>query len=416
MSKRRGKRLHYGYIVAFVGLLVMLGAQGLGRYGYTMVLPSMREGLALTYSQAGLLAAGAAGGYLASSLVSGLLAARYGPRAVIAVSTMLAGVAMALVGLSPNFGFALAMQIAMGAATAGGAIPVMALMSAWFVVRQRGMAAGIVAGGGGLGFVVTGLLIPPILALYGLLGWRYAWGYMGATVFALGVVGAVVLRNRPEEKGYTAVGSRGGNPAARVGEPAKASMAPLGVYRQRVLWHLASLAFVSGFSQVSYTTFFAAYLTSERGLSAAAAGGLWGLAGLLAMASGFIWGAISDRWGRKEALAAVFVLQGLAFLIFALTDALLGFYLSAILFGLTSRSTMTISAAASSEYVGIVLAPAAFGMTATMAALGLMVGPGIAGYLADLTGTFSTAFIASTITSLAGVGLALTLKPPRTRL
>ena len=49
-------RLHYGWIVLAIGTLVVFGSLGLARFGYTMVLPSMQEGLGIDNTQTGLLA------------------------------------------------------------------------------------------------------------------------------------------------------------------------------------------------------------------------------------------------------------------------------------------------------------------------------------------------------------------------
>ena len=58
------KRYHYGWIVVFMGMLTTIGAHGFGRMAYTLILPEMREGLGITFTQSGLLASGNLAGYL----------------------------------------------------------------------------------------------------------------------------------------------------------------------------------------------------------------------------------------------------------------------------------------------------------------------------------------------------------------
>ncbi|MCD6360682.1 MAG: hypothetical protein J7M38_07400, partial [Armatimonadetes bacterium] len=49
-------RLHYGWVVLAMSTLVVFGSLGLARFGYTVVLPAMQEGLGLDNTHAGALA------------------------------------------------------------------------------------------------------------------------------------------------------------------------------------------------------------------------------------------------------------------------------------------------------------------------------------------------------------------------
>ncbi|MFQ6117062.1 MAG: MFS transporter, partial [Candidatus Bipolaricaulia bacterium] len=203
---RRSARFHYGLIILLMSVLVVMGALGFARFGYTMILPSMKEGLRLSYTQMGLLATGNFLGYLIFALVGGFLASRFGPRLIISSSLLLIGITMFLTGLAPNFSFALAMRILTGIGSGGSNVPVMGLASAWFAARRRGMATGLIAGGSGLGLIITGPLVPTIIARYGPLGWRYSWYLLGLAVLALGLSGYIILRNRPQEKRLRPIG------------------------------------------------------------------------------------------------------------------------------------------------------------------------------------------------------------------
>ena len=72
-SGRQRGGLHYGWIIAIMGVVTVLGALGLARFGYTMILPSMKEGLGLTDSQAGDLATANMIGYLVMAVTCGSL-------------------------------------------------------------------------------------------------------------------------------------------------------------------------------------------------------------------------------------------------------------------------------------------------------------------------------------------------------
>ena len=66
-----------------MGLLTTIGAHGFGRMSYTLILPSMKEGLQFSYTELGLLGTGNFIGYLTLAVIGGFLAARFGTRIVI---------------------------------------------------------------------------------------------------------------------------------------------------------------------------------------------------------------------------------------------------------------------------------------------------------------------------------------------
>ena len=68
----------------------------MARFGYSIVLPAMQVDLGMDNTEAGVLAATHVVGYLIASLLGGMLAARFGPRRVIALGLGLAGVGRVL--------------------------------------------------------------------------------------------------------------------------------------------------------------------------------------------------------------------------------------------------------------------------------------------------------------------------------
>jgi sugar phosphate permease len=418
-ENQQSQGLHYGWVILFMSVVTVLGCLGFARFGYTMILPHMKDGLGLTKTQAGNLATGNFIGYLVLAIVGGFLAARYGPRVVISLAMLLVGVTMFLTGLAPNFQMALVWRTLTGVGSGGSNVPVMGLVPAWFGTKRRGLASGIAAGGSSVGLAITGPLIPRIIDAYGADGWRYSWYYLGAMTVIIAILCFVLLRNRPEEKGLMAIGSDESPPPPPQGKPLdgardRASSLQWGlVYKSGAVWHLALIYVMFGFSYIIYATFFADYLTGEAGFTKEAAGWLWMLAGLVSFVSGFIWGTVSDVIGRKYGLALVYFLQGLCFIIFGLWKATPGYYLSVFLFALTAWSIPAIMAATSGDYLGPRLAPAALGFVTVFFGIGQAIGPTLAGYIGDVTGSYTWAFVIAGLAAFVGAGGALSLRPPR---
>ena len=411
--------LHYGWVVLFMSVVTVLGCLGFARFGYTMILPDMLKGLGMSDLQAGYLATGNLVGYAALAIIGGFLAARYGPRVVIGFSMLLIGVAMFLTGLAPNFQMALVWRILTGVGSGGSNVPVMGLVSAWFGTRRRGLATGIAVSGSSVGLAITGPLIPRIIDAYGADGWRYSWYYMGAVTVIIAILCFVLLRNRPAEKGLVAVGLEEDPPLSTQDKPFgnardRASSLQWGlVYKSGAVWHLALIYIMFGFSYIIYATFFSRYLTGEAGFTSKYAGRLWMLVGVVSIVSGLIWGPISDKVGRKYGLAMVYFLQGLCFVIFGLWKATPGYYLSALLFALTAWSIPAIMAATCGDYLGSRLAPTALGFVTLFFGIGQFVGPTVAGYIRNVTESYTWAFIIAGLAAFVGAGGSLSLRPPR---
>jgi sugar phosphate permease len=406
-------KLHYGWIVIFMGLLVTIGAHGFGRMSYTLILPAMKDGLHFTYTQLGLIGTGNFIGYLAMALIGGALAARFGSRLVISLALAFMGLTMILTGLIQSFEMAFTLRLLTGLGHGAAYVPAMALGSAWFTAQRRGLATGIVSAGIGLGTMIASLIIPVILRSHGIEGWRYAWYYLGAALPVIAVLVFLFICSRPEDKGLCQVGDTNPQPAVQ-GSSAPSKALNWGeVYKVKAVWYLGLVYFMYGFSCIIYMTFFAAYLIKELGLSPAKAGSLWALVGGLSIFCGIIWGGISDHLGRAKGAGLAYLSLAIAFLLFALLPNATGYYLSAILFGLCAWSIPTIMAATAGDIVGPRLAPAGLGFVTLFFGIGQALGPGVGGYLSDTFKTFSIPFLLATGVSLLGGLMALGIKVHR---
>jgi MFS family permease len=396
------------YLILALIVLAVFGGLGLGRFGYTSLLPAMQAGLRLTNTQTGELQSWNLAGYMLAAVLAGLLAARFGPRLVIASALVAAALGMLLTGALPTFGGARLGRFLAGVGGAGSNIPAMGLVSAWFGSGRRGLAAGAAVSGSSLGLIVTGPLIPLLLARYGDDGWRVGWGTLGTMTLGIGGLCAWLLRNCPDTPGAGAERPGG----ARDARGSREVSAWAAVWQSLDLWHLAGIYLAFGFSYVIYATFFIRYLIGEGEFTAGAAGILWLMVGAVSVVSGFIWGGISDRWGRRFALVGVFLVQGTAFLIFGLTCGRPMLYASAGLFAITAWSVPALIAASAGDLFGPRMAPAAIGLMTFVMSLGQVAGPYVAGRIADATGSFGPAFLtAGCVALLLGVGGSFLLRP-----
>jgi sugar phosphate permease len=272
-----------------------------------------------------------------------------------------------------------------------------------------------VSAGIGIGTLISGLLVPPILSAFGANGWRFSWYILGGAVLLISGIVYQFVRSNPEQKGLRQVGEEQSDAVRPDSSDAEKTPSPKwadtikGVVN---VWYLGLVYFFYGLSYIIYMVFFAAYLVKEMGFSQEWAGGLWALVGGLSIFCGMIWGKISDLLGRSRGAALAYLVLGLSYIIYALIKVKFGFYLSAVFFGLTAWSIPTIMAAAAGDFVGPRLAPAGLGFITLFFGIGQALGPALGGYLADVSGSFTLPFMVAGGISLVGMVLSFYLKKP----
>jgi len=157
-------------------------------------------------------------------------------------------------------------------------------------------------------------------------------------------------------------------------------------------------------------TFFVKHLMVAGGYSKAAAGSLFMAMGWANLACSFLWGGLSDRIGRKWAMAIIYLVHAAAFTLFGMAATPAVFTLAALLYGSTAFSIPAIMAAACGDLFGQRLAPASLGFVTLLFGIGQALGPSVAGLMADATGSFSSAFLLAAAVALLGAIGATTLR------
>jgi len=406
------RQFHYAWVILTVSVLVVTGALGLARLGYGVVLPEMQRSLGMDNTQAGTLATANLVGYLLLSVTGGALAARFGPRRVIAAGMVVVGGAMLMTATASGFVTAAFWRTLAGLGSGASNVPVMGLLSAWFGPRRRGFAAGIGVAGSSLALIIAGPLVPRLLAFFGNEGWRVAWCLFGAAGLLFALLAAVFLRNRPGDMGLAPLGERD---VAVAPAPSHAPLQWSAVFRSGVVWHLGAVYTAYGFSYIVYMTFFKKCLMADAGYTPAQAGNLFMLVGWTSVVCGLLWGSISDRIGRRATIIIVYLIQTAAYTLFAVWPTPAGFVLSSILFGLTAWSIPAIMAAFCGDLLGPRLAPAGLGFVTLFLGIGQALGPAVAGAIADRAGGFAYAYALAALVALAGAAGTAALHPHKVR-
>jgi sugar phosphate permease len=256
--------------------------------------------------------------------------------------------------------------------------------------------------------LITGFLVPLILRRFGGEGWRYSWYFLGSAAAFISLLCLLFLRDPPRGNGtHDSGGSGSSEKRRRTGTIVKK------VLTKKYLWILAGIYTAFGFSYVIYATFFTRVLLNSGEYTENQAGFLWSTVGAVSAAAAFFWGWVSDRLGRKYALAMVYGLQGLSFGLFVLWPQPSGFLLSALLFGITGWSIPAIMAASSGDLLGARYAGTAFGIVTLFFGIGQIAGPFTAGRIALASGSYAGAYGIASAVAVAGAVLSLLFLPRR---
>ncbi len=392
---------------SLVPLLIMaffavFAAVGLGRFGYSSLLPSMQQDLGFSNTQAGALASWNLAGYLIAAVVAGELSRRFGPRRVIAAGLLVSGVAMLFTAFANGVAMAAVARLATGVGAGAVNVPVLGMVGSWFSAKRRGLASGVVVSGSSLALVIAGPFVPYVVATAGSAGWRICWFVFGVAALLM-VVGALrVLRDQPDDESEEV--PMEGSPDLRPGVGS--------VYRSSFAWRLGAVYFTFGFSYMIYLTFFVRRLTGDLGMSQASAGTYFMVLGWASLLCGVLWGSISDFTGRRNALALMSLVQMFSYLAFALWTTPVGLTVSAVLFGLTAWSMPGVIAASCGDVFGRSLSSTAVGFLTLFLGVAQMVGPLVGGALADATSSFASSYLVAA--AVVAVGAVAALFVPKT--
>ncbi|GGR99075.1 hypothetical protein GCM10010169_49590 [Micromonospora fulviviridis] len=350
-------------------------ALGLGRFAYGLVLPAMAEQLRWDLARAGAMTTANGLGYLAGALVTTALARRLGLGATFRLGMVLCAVALAVTAVSAHDAALLA-----GRALAGfaGALA--------FIAGAVLAPTTVYFAGTGIGIVVSGAAIPPLLDQHPQ-RWPLAWVGLAA---AAGLAAAVSwTAARPT----TTVSS--GRPAAPVGR----------------LWPVAFVYLLFAAGYLAYVTFLSVYL-DDRHASTTQTAVTWILLGLAVMAAPSAWRRPTGHWPGGRLLAVLLGVVACAAALVLLMPVPAVVIVSALAYGVTFMAvpaavTALVRAATPPEKVTGTLST-----FTVIFAVGQMAGPWLAGALADHTAPGATLGWTAALCGTAAILAATAVRPP----
>jgi predicted MFS family arabinose efflux permease len=361
---------------------VPAAANGLGRFGYGLVLPAMQHALGWSAFAAGSVGAANTAGYLLGALGADRAVARLGARRSVLGALLVASAAVAGCATTSRLPLVLILRLVNGLAAAiafvAGAVVVVRLADRE-PPRVAGRWLGLYFAGPGLGIAVSAATVS------GAGDWRRAWLELGGASAVALAVSALALRSAP---------------------------AGPGPIRGRARWDARSVAAVTasygifGAGYIAFMTFVVAYLRTTRHTSTASITAFWFLLG----AGGVIIGVTlmarlaSTRGGRGVALLTALTAAGSALPLVsgALPVLLLAAGLFGCFFSVSAAATAAVRARLPAEQWPAAIA----GITAAFG-LGQCLGPLLSGALSDGPSGLRAGLLTGSALLVAGAACAL---------
>ncbi len=419
MPKERG--IFYGWWIVAASAFFNFLVGGTFVYGFTALFDPLRSHFGWTSAQTAIgfslqrLEAG-----IAAPLV-GFLFDRLGPRKLILSGMIVAGLGLIFMSrINSLAGFYAAFLMTAVGLSFGWMGPPMYAVANWFV-KKRSRALSLLLAATSLG----GFLVPPLVALIAQEGWRTGLLTIGIGFCAISIPMAIVVKHRPEKYGYLpdgdATSSLGTAPPPemlRAGNTSKASDSvpntDFGVrhaLKTRGFWCI-SLATMLSMIMASAVMVFEIPHLENAGISREVAGLTVTFTALLSLVGSLASGPLGDAIDKRRVLAAAVALQCGGMIIFASISQPWHLIPFVLLYGIGFGATIPLRPALVADYFGRANIGTILGLMMSVALLGSVVSPLMAGWFFDSTGSYQGIFIVYAVASLSAIPAILLARRP----
>ncbi len=316
-------------------------------------------------------------GFALGNLFIGRAVDRFGVTASLIGATILLTAGFGLAAVSGSILVLSLVQFLIGFGSSVCFGPVIADISHWFF-KRRGIAVAIAASGNYLSGAIWPLLLAGILADQ---GWRTAYVIIGVVSLLTMIPLALLLKRRiPAEAEATA-------------EAAAALNRRSVPFSSRTLVWLLGLAGIGCCVAMSMPQVHIVAYCVDLGYGPAVGAEMLSLMLMGGVVSRLISGLMSDKLGGVLTLLIGSALQMTALFLFLPFDGLVSLYLVSMLFGLSQGGIVPAYAVIVREYLPAKEAGSKVGFVIMTTILGMAIGGWMSGWIYDVTGSYTLAFI-----------------------
>ncbi len=398
------KQIYYGWWIVLANFMIVFYVGGAIFYGFTAFFEPLVAEFGWSHTQVSLASSirGLEMGLMAP--VVGFLVDRFGSRRLLFIGVLTLGAGVILMGFTQSLlmFYGAFILISFGA---GGCTSVVTLTSVanWFD-KNVGKAMGLMTSGFGAG----GLIVPLIVWLISVYGWRAAAILLGLGMWIIGLPAAFIVRDNPEAYGYQPDG-KGSEDGGEWSTPRKASLPALSfkeVVRKRAFLFVNLSESIRLMTLTAVITHIMPYL-STLAFSRMTAGLVAAGIPLISIIGRFGFGWLGDLFEKKYMMAFAFFCMAVGMLCLSHISVDGYLYVFLFIFSVGFGGLTVLRGTFLREYYGRAFFGKLIGIMMGFAAGGGVVGPTAAGWIFDATGSYHLVWLIFTCLIVVAIILVL---------
>ncbi len=352
-------------------------SQSFGRFTYSLLFTDIRDDFALSNTVAGALGSLNLLAYVLGSVLVSTTVVSIGMGRTVRFGLFGVVLSLGLLAWSPTIALVTITMVIAGVAAAGVWVTAPGIATEVLGAARRGVAAGWITGGVGLGLVLASI----INALTSEGRWRIVY----LVELLIGVVAVIALALTTRHLGKH-------TPTAKPQKQSRLRHA-FDVLKSVPAWRLTVAAYGLFAAVISLVlTFTIARLTEDAELSSTTAAIAFALIGVGSVIGGPLLGAIADRLGSRRTIALGLVIAAVGITAIATGNAIAALA-GTFTFGIAFTGIVAGVAAYFSGHLDGEAFGAAYGLVTIVFGAGLAIGPQVGGLAADLFDSFLPAFV-----------------------
>ena len=402
--------IHYAWIIIVIAAFMHM-AGGSVRQAFGVLIVPLQDQLGWSPASITL-------GYALCSLTGALLAPftgmatdRFGAKPVI-----MAGITFFFLGamvtgvVSQVWHIWISYGLFLGVAQACFNVPILTAASSWFH-KRLGLGIGLLQASHGLGPAVMALMVSMLITSF---EWKTAFwsiGIVGGCIM-LGLV--MLFRSRPSDMGIRAYGAPESEPIFEKLDPAldkiRSKAFRTSMQSTSAFWKLVSVHYLGCLGH-SIVIIYVIPIAVIAGVDLVSAAGILSTLMAVSILTRFATPVIADQLGAKWSMAIMFILQGLPVLMLFWTHELWQFYLFAVIFGIGYGGEGSAFPIINRQYFGRGPMGRSFGWQQAGAGAGMATGGWVGGLLYGVLGSYDATIVLSTVASVTGALVLLSMEP-----
>lgn len=363
------------------GIFTLVIAMGIGRFSYTVILPYMQETFAFSRAIAGFLATSNYLGYLVGALVAGRLQLADKRIPFLQIALVMSILTTAFMGFTDTIMVWYVLRFISGVMSAFIFVVAASLVLDQLARIGKAHLSGLFYSGVGMGIALSAIIVSPIHAIF---NWNGTW--IALALFCIILFIFIIIFIQPVTSS-----------AQQKESTAKASpKAPAAIWMK---WLIIAYS-LEGLGYIVTGTFIVSIAEESTSFHGDAAF-VWFVVGVAAIPSCIVWSKLAQCYGYVRTLLISMLFQGLGIVLPAFATNTITLYISAFIFGATFMGITTVATTLARQ-ISPVNSHQILGYLTAGYALGQMIGPSLAGALANYTNSYQYALFGATAVIVVG--------------